>query len=380
MQRFGLVLLLLLLLPLAGCQARETNNTTAALGLGADLEGEHIKVSIQMAKDSPPTSQSSQELPFVTVSAVGRTASEATRNISLSVPRQTLWSHATILFLGEKLAKRDLALIADILARNTDIRKSARLVVVRGTSTEEIMSAQTPLEPYAALGIRDLARNQEKQLGIYTPVSLGEFIYALSTPGIDPLVPQVSLVRQGDKQIPTLNGSAVFKGKRMVGSLTADETRGYRWIKKGLTQGGIIVIPSPLDSQKRVSLEVIRSQSQYQVETKDNTIKLRIDINAEGNFYEQNSTGQILDLKHLKTMEQLAVDEITRQCNSSITRAQALNSDIFGWGRAVEAASPDTWEKVKSDWYEIFPQLETEVKVKFFIRRTYLTAKSFEFR
>lgn len=379
MQRFGLVLLLLLLLPLTGCQAKETSNTTAALGLGADLESEQIKVSIQMAKDTPP-GQSGEELPYVTVSGVGRTASEATRNISLSVPRQALWSHATILFLSEKLASRDLALIADILARNTDIRKSARVVVVSGTSTEEIMSSQTPLEPYSCLGIRDLARNQEKQLGIYTPVSLGEFIYALSTPGVDPLVPQVSLVRQGNKRIPTLNGSAVFKGKKMVGSLTADETRGYRWIKSGLTQGGIIIIPSPIDSQKKVTLEVIRSQSQYRVEAKDNTVKLLIDIDAEGNFYEQNSTGQILNLENIKKMEKLASHEITRQCKSSITRAQSLNSDIFGWGRAVEAASPDTWEKVKSDWYEIFPRLQTEVKVKFSIRRTYLTAKSFEFR
>jgi Ger(x)C family germination protein len=379
MRRFGLGLLMLLLLPLAGCQATEVNDASPALGIGADLEGEQIKISIQLAKPLPPE-QSGKEVPFTTVSGVGRTASEATRNISLSIPRQALWSHAPAFFISDTLAQRDLSLIVDILSRDPEVRKSARIFVARGNTVEEIMSSQTPLEPYSCLGIRDLLRAQEKQLGIYTAVSLGEFMFALSTAGIDPLVPQVSLVKQGDKMIPTLDGTAAFKGKKMVGSLNRDETQGYRWMKTGLTQGGIIIIPSPLDPQQKVSLEVIRSQSQSQTIIKDDEIKIKIEINAEGNFYEQNSIGQVLTPVNIKKMEELASREITRQCHASIARAQLLDSDIFGWGRAVETASPHTWEQVKLDWYEIFPRIQAEVEVKFFIRRTYLTADSFVFR
>ncbi|MGS0763206.1 Ger(x)C family spore germination protein [Syntrophomonas curvata] len=379
MRRFGCLLLMLLLLPLAGCQAKEVNNTSAALGIGADLEGEQIKISIQMAKPVPPE-KSGKELPFITASGLGRTASEATRNISLSIPRQTLWSHASILFLGDTLAQRDLSLIADILARNTDIRKSARIFVARGNTAEEIMSSQTPLEPYSSLGIRDLVRTQEKQLGIYTTVSLGEFIFALSTAGIDPLLPQVSLVRQGDRVLPTLNGTAAFKGKKMVGSLDKDETQGYRWMKTGLAQGGIIIIPSPIDPRQQVTLEVIRSRGQSRAVIKGDEIRIKLEINAEGNFYEQDSAGPVLTAENVKKMEELASREIARQCNASIARAQSLNSDIFGWGRAVDIASPHTWEQVKSDWYEIFPRVQADVKVKFSIRRTYLTADSFVFR
>lgn len=379
MQRFSIPLLLLVLLVVAGCQAREVNNTTAALGIGADLKGEQIKISIQMAKPVSPQ-KSGAEPPFITASALGRTASEATRNISLSIPRQTLWSHATILFIGDTLARRDLALIADILTRNTDVRKSAQMVVVLGNTPEDIMSSQIPLEPYSSLGIRDLVSTQEKQLGIYTSISLGDFIYALSTAGIDPLVPQVTLVKQGDKMLPTLKGTAAFRGRRMVGSLNEVETRGYRWMKQGMIQGGIIIIPSPVDSEKKVTLELIRSQAQIKPVVTGDEIKMQIEINAEGNFYEQNSTGPVLTAKNIKVMEDLASQEITRQCNASITQAQVLNSDIFGWGRVVEANSPDTWEQVKSDWYEIFPRIQADIKVKFAIRRTYLTDNSFVFR
>ena len=103
-------------------------------------------------------------------------------------------------------------------------------------------------------------------------------------------------------------------------------------------------------------------------------------INAEGNFYEQNSTGAVLTPENIKKMEELANREITRQCSASIARAQFLGSDIFGWGRQVESASPETWKRVTSQWNEVFSEVEADVQVKFSIRRTYLTDSSFVFR
>jgi spore germination protein KC len=372
-------LLLILLLLLAGCQSREVNNTTSVLGLGVDWEDNQIETSVQMTKPVPPE-QAGQETPFVTVSTRGATLSEAARQIFLSIPRQTIWAHSSTLFLGEKLVQRDLSLIMDLLARNVEVRKSSLVFITQGFSTGEIMQSQTPLEPYSCLGIRDLLQAQEKQLGIYVPVKLGEFIYRLSTPGIDPLVPQVTLEKQGDKMTPTLKGSAAFRGKKMVGSLNKDETRGYRWMQPKTIQGGIVVISSPLDPQKKVTLELIRSQSKTRAEVTNQKIRMQIEINAEGNFYEQNSTGAVLTPENIKIMEELASREITRQCSASIARAQSLGSDIFGWGRQVESASPETWKQVASQWNEVFSEVEADVQVKFSIRRTYLTDSSFVFR
>ncbi len=379
MKRHLFPLLLILLLLLAGCQSREINNTTSVLGLGVDLKDNQIETSVQMTKPVPPE-QAGQENPTVTVSTRGATLSEAARQIFLSIPRQTIWTHSSTMFLGEKLVQRDLGLIMDILVRNVEIRKSATVFITRGFTTQEIMQSQTPLEPYSSLGMRDLLQAQEKQVGIYVPVKLGEFIYLLSTPGIDPLVPQITLGKQGDKMIPTLKGSAAFRGRKMVGSLNEDETQGYRWMQAGNIEGGMFIIPSPIDPQKKVTLELIRSRSKTKATVVDQKIKMQIEIQAEGNFYEQNSTGAVLTPKNIKIMEELASREITRQCNASITRAQSLSSDIFGWGRQVESASPETWKQVASRWNEVFSEVEADVQVKFFIRRTYLTDSSFVFR
>lgn len=379
MRRCFMPLLLILLLLLTGCQSREVNNTTSVLGLGVDWEGNQIETSVQMTKPVPPE-QAGQETPFITISTRGATLSEAARQIFLSIPRQTIWAHSSTLFLGEKLVQRDLGLIMDLLTRNVEVRKSSLVFITQGFSTGEIMQSQTPLEPYSCLGIRDLLQAQEKQVGIYVPVKLGEFIYRLSTPGIDPLVPQVTLKKQGNKMVPTLKGSAAFRGHKMVGSLNEDATRGYRWMQPKTIQGGIIIISSPLDAQKMVTLELIRSQSKTRAIVANQEIKMQIEINAEGNFYEQNSTGAVLTPENIKKMEDLASKEITRQCKASIARAQSLGSDIFGWGRQVEMASPKTWQQVESEWNKILPEVTADIQVKFSIRRTYLTDSSFVFR
>lgn len=379
MKRHLFPLCLVLLLLLAGCQSREVNNTTSVLGLGVDWVDNQIETSVQMTKPVPPE-QAGQETPFVTVSTRGATLSEAARQIFLSIPRQTIWAHSSTLFLGEKLVQRDLGLIMDLLARNIEVRKSSLVFITRDFSTQEIMQSQTPLEPYSCLGIRDLLQAQEKQLGIFVPVKLGEFIYRLSTPGIDPLVPQVTLEKQGNKMTPTLKGTAAFRGQKMVGSLNEDETRGYRWMQAGTIEGGMFIIPSPIDPQKKVTLELIRSRSKTKATVVDQKIKMQIEIRAEGNFYEQNSTGAVLTPENIKIMEELASREISRQCNASIAQAQSLGSDIFGWGRQVEAAFPKTWMQVASRWNEVFSEVEADVQVKFSIRRTYLTDSSFVFR
>lgn len=380
MIRVLLFMLLLILLPvLNGCQGREINSTTATMGLGVDLAGDQVKMSIQLAKPMAPQN-ASEEPSFVVTSSTGPTFSDAARKIYLKTPRYTLWSHSSVFLLGENLARKDLSLIMDTLSRNVDIRKSSLIFVTQGYSPEQLLQAQSPLEPTSSQGIKNLLELQEKQLGIYVGIHVGEFINILSTSGIEPLVPQVTLAKQGEKMVPTLNGAAVFKGKKMVGSLNEDETRGYRFLQEGLKQGGLIIIPCPLNQNKKVTLEILRCQTKSQAQVSGDNVRMQIEIDVEGNFYEQNSTGKLLTLENIKVMEQLANEEIRRQCNACITRAQSLNSDILGWGRKLENTHPKTFNRLISRWNEIFPQIEADIKVNFSIRRTYLTDRSFEFR
>jgi Ger(x)C family germination protein len=352
------LLLMVMLCAIAGCTKQELNETAIPLGLGLDWQDGQFTLSALIAQPRPPGESGSGSMETgqsLVISANGKTITEAARNNMLSFPRYPLWAHSGLMLIGENLARRDTALFVDFFARNRYVRKNIPLVVARAATAAQVYAVQPPLEPYSANAIATMLRIQENQLGIYVPVKFSDFLEKMATPGVEPTAPQISIARQGEKQVLKLDGTAVFRGRKMVGMLGEKESRGYRWLQKGTIQGGFIVIPSPLDSSKQVVLELTRSMSKIRPEIKNKTITIKIDITAEGNYYEQNSAGNILTLKNIPKLEALANQQIAAEITSCINKAQSLQSDILGWGRLVEASDPSYWAQIKDDWPRLFP-------------------------
>lgn len=338
--------------------------------------------TVQLAKPAPVEGGSSSEDPlFLTLTEKGETMTEAARRIMLTRPRMPLWPHASVTVIGENLAQEKLSLIADLLMRNRNIRKNSTLVISHDASAQEILETETLLKPYPALAIDKLLQLQENQLGIYQPVTLEEFIEKLARPGVEPAVPQVSIKKIAGKNILILNGTAVFRKDKMVGSLNEIESRGYRWLQPGMHPGGMIIVPSPLNKDHRLSLELLRAQTIIRPEIENESLRIRVEMDAEGNFYDQSGTGNVLTINNIKAIEQLGEAQIEKEMMSAITRAQQLNSDIFGWGQMMEQKYPSVWDQIKSRWHtDYFPYIPIDFKVKFAIRRTYITDQSLQYR
>jgi len=382
-----LFLLLFSLFFTSGCwNSIEVNNTVEAQGLVFDLEGGQPSFSVQLASPSSTdqTGSSTATKP-VNISQTGQTFTEAARRTMLSLPRLPVWAHAGVVIMGQDLANQDLALAADFLARNRNVRKTSLLFISKGVTGKECLEAEIPMESYSVAGLKKLIRIQEKQLGIYKSVTLDEFLEALSTPGIEPAVPQVTIHEIEGKKVLRLDSTAVFKGKKMVGSLGETESKGYRFLNPEMITGGLIIVQSPLSKEpqkdKLISIELTRSQATVEPQIEGNQVKkMMIHIEAEGNFYEQTFEGEVLSREQILKINELINERIKEDINLSIKKAQSLNSDIFGWGRGVYRSNPELWKQLEKDWPVIFPGIESEITVNFEIRRTYLLDKSFEFK
>lgn len=80
----------------------------------------------------------------------------------------------------------------------------------------------------------------------------------------------------------------------------------------------------------------------------------------------------------IKKMEKGAGKEIKKELQIAIKQAQTNKVDIFGFGEALARMRPNQWEKLKSEWDDVyFPKLDVDVKVEAYIRRTGLRNKSF---
>lgn len=383
------VLIILIISPLfiSGCwNYSEINNSAIPLAVGFDYQDNQAIFSMQVAKPTgsgsdKQTSGGAGSSQSLVVTGMGSDIIEATRRCLLSFPRMPIWGHAGTIVIGENLAAKDIGLAIDILARNKNYRKVANLYVFSGGTVDKCMQAQMPLEPHSVPGLDKMMKNQEQLLGIYFPIGLGKFEERLDYPGIEAYAPRVIVKNKN----LTLEGMAVFKGRKMAGVLNEKESRGFRFLRNDQITGGLVTVNYPPGSvfpgiPNLITFELIRSQASIKPQISASGITMQIKILAEGNYYGQNSDQDILTIKNIKKMEAACNRQIAGDIKAAVIRCQELQSDVFGWGQNIYRYQPDLWKQVKNDWPSTFAGVETDIKVDFKIRRSYLTEKSFKYR
>ncbi|MGE5455082.1 MAG: Ger(x)C family spore germination protein [Methylocystaceae bacterium] len=375
-----LFILTLFLLPLSGgCWNQvEVNNAAVATGLGYDLAPhKQVKFSVQViAPQSTGSGESgggAAAKPFLTFSSTYNTPTNASRRLSLSVPRTMLWAHAAVYVLGDKMAREGMPLINDYLDRNRNIRKSGILVVAKDTEAQQVLQAESPIAQNPMFDLVNMIKLQDSYLGIYTPVLLAEYLNCLATPGIDPILLSVEVVEKEKKKQLRLSGMAVFKNDKLAGYLTERESQGYRWLRRHPSiQGGLLTIESPINNSP-VLFEVLRATNSIKPVVKNGQITFKIKIQEDGNFYEEPDTNELLTPALIKSMEARVATKIENEARSYLNRSQQLGCDCVGFGREISQQNPNLWDQVKDQWPQIYPQVKFEFDVKAKIRRTGLT-------
>ncbi|WP_046495336.1 Ger(x)C family spore germination protein [Syntrophomonas zehnderi] len=380
MRHIGLCGLILAALLIGGCGKIELQDTGIPLSVGADLKDDQIDLAICLANPLPTEKSTDNEPQFMVLNSSGSTFSEAIRNISLSFSDYPLWSHLQLSIVGENLARSDMSLVLDFITRNRYVRKDLLIVVTHKVTPAEILSVKPILAPHPPTAIKKMLKIQEAETGIYTPMNYTEILHRFLTAGIEPIIPMITIDRSGAEDRFLLDGMAVFKGRKMVGILNENESRGFRLMRPEQIRGGLFIMPSPLNRKNLVTLELSRSQAKITPVFKDNQMIMKIQLKAEGNFYEQSGTDNLFTEPMFKRLEAAAEQELTQQILDSIHKAQELNSDIFGWGEMVYRSDPRIWKTLEPKWDQIFPAVQSDISVDFSLRRSYLTDKSFVFR
>mgnify|MGYP001039288664 CR=1 FL=1 len=374
MRKFpGLVLLILLPL-LGGCwNLQEVGDIAVAAGLGVDyIAPNQVEFTAQVVEPQPAQETGAAQVRPLAFSARGSTPSLAARHIMLSFPRVPQWAHASVYLLGEDLARHDLSLVTDHLAGSRTVRPHADLLIVKEGTARQALETRDLLSGGSARELQVLVRLQEVQRGTYVPVTISEFLLKASTPGVEPVIPQIKITTSNGQPVLRLEGLAVLKGNKMVGSLDEKEARGYRWLQPKYPKGGISITTHQQKSEYHVVVQISRFRSQTKVQMVDGKIKVRLKVYASANFLEQQGPAAPLNEERRRELEQAVSRSIASDIRAGINKSQQLNSDILGWGRLLYRTHPELWQRIRADWSRIYPTVEYQVQVQTTLDRTYL--------
>ncbi len=375
-----LTALLLIMVFLSGCGKIELNNAAVPLALGLDFQNDELLLTTQLANLSMPGKAQTDTSEFKVVTARGKTVAEAARNINLYISPVPLWSQTQVAILGDNLSRRDITPIVDFLVHNRYVRKNDLIIVSHQASPEQILSVKPYLEPYTAIALKNILEIQAGQIGIYPPISANEFIQKLAAPGVEPVIPMVSLKKVGTTNQIELTGMAVFKKDRMIGQLNELESRGYFLMRPERYYGGLFPVLWNEGEKQWLTIEISNSKATIIPQIQQQQLRMKIKIDAEGNLYEQGGTSDLFTRETFMQVEKACENEVARQLSTCIQKAQLLNSDFLGWGQMIARTEPEIWKSAGPQWDNIFPTVPYELDITFKIRRTYETDKTFVFR
>ncbi|MGP0584611.1 Ger(x)C family spore germination protein [Paenibacillus timonensis] len=390
-----LIVILCAMLPLSGCwDAKELNRRAVVAGIGVDLAPgkKDYLVSFQMIIADEISGKTGRGgTPTLVYSAQGRSVMEATRKVSVLVPRQVSTAHTRIIVISEELARQGISDIVDFLDRDSDIRLTAKIYVAKNEArASDILSGLSAMGKISAYTLAQKTDISSQEYSSHYPIEIDDVIRDILVPNSGPIINGVDIlgnvedVRKKSNLEKTdalgilrMSNLAVFKGDRLKGWLNEEESVGLVWIKGKLNKTSIVITPDDLGE---ITLDVRRSKTSTHVTLKDpeHPVVL-VRVTAQLSVREMDSTIDLRDPAALKDLETYVNQEIRRRMKAAVDKAQSLNSDIFCFGQTLERQHPKAWKQLKGQWADLFPKLTVEYHVDSIVRNSQMRDRSFKY-
>ena len=377
--------LIFLLVMLTGCwNRRELNTLSIVQAFGIDrTEDNRISFTAQILIPGEIRTPGGKEgggggKAVWVVTSTGKTVFEAIRNATFEADRKLYFPHNKIIVIGEKAAKSGIAPLLDFYDRDPEGRLRPFMFIARG-SAKDILEAEHGQERIPAKAIENLAKGTFATSKI-PKVELFDILKIFAGKTSAPFIPGIKTVEHKEnekiKKMVKLDETAIFKKDKLIGWFDGEETRGLLWVL-GKVKSGIIVVKSPKEEDKNVSLEIIRASSKVKPEIEDGNITITVEIKMEGNLGEQMSKVDLTKPDTFKELEIRLAVAIREEINAALDKAlKEWGTDIFKFGEEVHRKYPKEWKELEEKWDEECKNIDVKVEVEAKLRRVGMITKT----
>lgn len=372
--RAFLMAVLVPLVVLPGCWSRrELKDINFVLGVGIDRTSSGFRMTAQFpiaarlagaagggAGGGGGGGAAAGPATYVTT-VEGSTLKDADRRLTEVLPGRAEWSDLQVIVVGEDLAREGLAQLTDFFLRPQTVRENALLLVARGKAAD-VIRLSNPLEPLPPVGI-DRTLKSLLQESMTSDSRLIRFVDLMAEPGIDGVLPSIET---GPGGIPRLGPLAVFKGDRLVGWLSPEETLGVSAIRAKHPRLSV-VLPCQEGGPPQADVQVHSHESRLEIRVERGRLTASIKVNARGQLYEDACLRDVTQPPTRQELERLGAEQVRRDIEAAVQRSKELRADIFGFGRELYRHQPQEWKRRKDRWDEELAGLPVTVSVELII-------------
>jgi spore germination protein KC len=365
-----------LLITCSGCwNYKEIDRLSIVTGIAID-EGELSKYSVTFEFADVSSSGKETKIGSKVVQMEGETIFDAVRNtIKLSGKRLYL-GHVKVVIINKDIAKKGILQVLDFLNRDQESRLNLNIMISKEDTAREILTQQAIVSPNRSMELYQMIKSQVN-LSKAPDTNLKELINAISGEGISAVLPAVRITESNGYKTSEITGAAVFKGDKLIGFLSENETKIFLLITNEAKRGLLVLKHFENALPADITLEILRTNN-TKIRPSYLRDKLVININTDIKvaFAEQGGNKDYSTEEGLKQLRSIAEDTLNTQILSLIKKVQQeYEVDIFGFGQIVKAKKPKLWKKYENNWVEEYKNLDIKAESRVEIKNSGVTKK-----
>ncbi len=352
-----MLILFFLFASLTGCKSmKEINDMSILSGAAIDYDavGKRYRVTGEIVNKSISTA--SEDNVVETIYADGKSIAEAIESCNESDSRETYWSHAKTFVISDAIAKEQgIAPFLDYVLRNYKMRLSINLLISNLPTASQVLDLKTSSTNIKFLDLDKMLVTSE---GVATAASTKVYqaVDVLKSEGIQLSAPVVS----AKEDMAIINGTAIFRGDKLVGALGQEETIYFLLLQNRVNQGNI----STPDGKITFRIENNRTSLNAKTENGKTIIQIKLGMKAS---VSQISSSEEYSSEALEAALNKTVSEGCQQVIKKLQ--QEIKSDALGFGKTIKEENESLWELLRKDWdtqqFTTLPvELQTQIKLQ----------------
>lgn len=363
--KIKLLIIFLLCFFTSGCwNYNELNDFAIVTGLGIDKDSDNYKISLMISNAQSPQSSSKEGQAQTSVfTGIGKNINEALDEIETKNPRKIYLGHLEVVVINEEIAKEGLKVVIDALLRNPETTRKYYIAISKDNKAEDILKTLSPIESFPSQNISLNIKNISKNQGISNSSILGDFIKNLLSPGIDNILPCISiegspndvdnqedLMEVEPKAMLKIEPISLFKDFKLVNFATKEQSQGINIINNNAER---VHLTNKINDKEYDVVLLDKIKTKIDLKIKDE-ISIELNIKASGAFVETNRK---IDLDNPKTIEKInkkTEETLKDLIYEGINFSKENETDIFGIGNMIYKNNPKYWKKIKNNWNNLY--------------------------
>ncbi len=355
---------------------REVDSMAIVSGAAIDI-GEHAryKLTVEIVKLSGGSDVKAESK---LISSEGDTMFDCVRNAIAVSGRKLYWSHNKFLIVSKELAQKGVLDMIDWFIRDAETRGDIHILVSTENTAEEIFNGDEITQAIKSFSINDVVKNEE-DLSKAPKTEMWEFANNMAGVGISASAPTIRLKETDKGKIPSVGGMAVFKGDKLIGFLSEEETKDVLFIQNNIKGGLIGLIIKQNEKEIPVALEIFKSKTRVKPIIKKDNIKFNIYIEITVSLSELGASINLIDENGRQELIKIAETTLKKRTENTVRKIQKeLGVDILGFGEKIYEDNNKAWKKVENNWYGNFKNVQVNVTAKIHIKNTSMLSKPLE--